>query len=327
MNNVALGLIRPLFSLLSSGGGRGRLSILIYHRVLSQPDPMLSDTTDAVSFRWQMQTVKQCFNVLSLADAAEGLAQKTLPPRAACITFDDGYRDNAEVALPILNELGLTATFFVATHYLNGGMMFNDRVMETIRRIPKGELDLQEMALGRYEIKNEEDRLDVATQIITKIKYLEPRERDEVTRAIAERLSTRLPDDLMMTSAQVRELASAGMTIGGHTRTHPILSRISDQEAREEIAGGREDLEAILRQPVRLFAYPNGKPDQDYDHRHVAMVKGAGFDAAVSTAWGVSTIKTDPYQLARFTPWDQTPGRFAARLAKNLMAREARHAV
>ncbi|MEA3642872.1 MAG: polysaccharide deacetylase family protein [Lamprobacter sp.] len=327
MRSVALPLIRPVVSLLSPGGHRGRLSILIYHRVLAKPDPMLSGTLDAQGFRWQMQTVKQMFNVIGLADAVKGLAQHSLPPRAACITFDDGYRDNLEVAVPILQELDMSATFFVATGYLDGGIMFNDRVLESLRRMPEGELDLEELALGRETIRHDQDRQRIAEEIIIKIKHLEPARRDEVTQVIAERSQSPLPKDLMMTSEQVKRLSAAGMTIGGHTQTHPILSRISDQQAQDEIAGGREDLEALLRQPVRLFAYPNGKPGQDYNKRHVAMVRAAGFDAAVSTAWGVSTARSDPYQLARFTPWDQTPTGFAARLSQNLMTRKAAHAL
>jgi hypothetical protein len=68
---------------------------------------------------------------------------------------------------------------------------------------------------------------------------------------------------------------------------------------------------------VRLFAYPNGKPGRDYSREHVDMVRELGFEAAVSTAWGVGHAASDPYQLPRFTPWDKTPGRFALRLLHN----------
>lgn len=326
MNGFVPRVIRPLLSLLSPGGSRARLSILIYHRVLAEVDPLLDDAIDAATFRMQMQIVKRFFNVVTLTEAVEGLSRRALPSRPACITFDDGYRDNFEVALPILQKLGMPATFFVATHYLDGGIMFNDSVREGVRLMHAGELDLRDMTLGCYRFREDTDRLDVAAQLINKIKYLDPIRRNEMAREIAARTGSPLRDDLMMTSGQVRGLAASGMTIGAHTRTHPILSRVSDRVARDEIIGGREDLEEMLRQPVRLFAYPNGKPNRDYDERHVGMVRHSGFDAAVSTAWGVSTTKTDRYQLARFTPWDQTPGRFAARLSKNLMSGKADHA-
>ena len=68
-----------------------------------------------------------------------------------------------------------------------------------------------------------------------------------------------------------------------------------------------------------LFAYPNGKPGEDYLPRDVALVRELGFDAAVSTAWGASGHGSDPFQLQRFTPWDRTKARFGLRLLRNLM--------
>lgn len=315
---LSVRLAKPALRMLSPGGSNGKLSILIYHRVLPDPDPMLQGDPDAATFRWQMRTVSALFNVLPLTEAIERLRNGTLPPRAAAISFDDGYADNAEVALPILEELGLSATFFIATGYLDGGMMFNDKVIEILRRLPGEEVDLDVVGLGPRRFSSPADRAAIAMEVIRSIKHLDSRERQAKVDALNTLCPQPLPDDVMMTTAQVRQLADAGMTIGGHTLNHPILTRVSDNLAREEIGGGREVLETILKQPVCLFAYPNGKPGQDYDARHVTMVRQCGFEAAVSTAWGVSTGSRDPYQLARFTPWDQTPLRFAMRLVRNL---------
>lgn len=319
--------LRALAGRFSPAGSKARLSILIYHRVLVRPDALLSAEPDAHAFRWQLQVLASLFNVLPLSEAVERLAKGTLPARAACITFDDGYADNATVALPILQELGLPATFFIATGYLDGGLMFNDQILETMRRVPEGTIEWPELGFEPRLIRGDQDRKQIATELIQGLKHLEPDERQTRAQAIAERSPTPLPTDVMMTREQVKELAAAGMTIGAHTHRHPILARTPDAQARAEIAGGREALEQLLGEPVRLFAYPNGKPGQDYDHRHVVMVREAGFAAAVSTAWGVSTSSSDPHQLARFTPWDQTPGRFGLRLLRNLMTHESGHEV
>ncbi|MCG5524349.1 polysaccharide deacetylase family protein [Ectothiorhodospira haloalkaliphila] len=310
--------LRRAIGLLGRAGGYSRLSILIYHRVLAEPDPLLPGDPDATSFRWQMQVVSRLFHVLPLAEAVKRLQDGTLPPRAACITFDDGYADNHDLALPILREQGLPATFFVATGYLDGGMMFNDRIMETIRRMPTGEVDLGEMGLGTRRIDGLDERKALIKEIIQSVKYLERGEREEKVARLAAQCPQALPDDLMMTTAQVQALDAAGMEIGGHTHSHPILARLPDEEARGEIAKGKETLESMLGHRLRLFAYPNGKPGADYLPQHAAMVCECGFEAAVSTAWGVSTRETDPYQLARFTPWDDSPGRFGLRLVRNL---------
>jgi peptidoglycan/xylan/chitin deacetylase (PgdA/CDA1 family) len=121
----------------------------------------------------------------------------------------------------------------------------------------------------------------------------------------------------MMSSAQVRALVEVGMDVGGHTVNHPILARVDAATARWEIEEGRRRLAAITGAPVALFAYPNGKPGQDYGPIHAQMVEQMGFEAAVSTAWGSADSASACFELPRFLPWDHTPERFAARLAAN----------
>jgi peptidoglycan/xylan/chitin deacetylase (PgdA/CDA1 family) len=125
--------------------------------------------------------------------------------------------------------------------------------------------------------------------------------------------------NLMMTSDQIRILHNAGMEIGGHTANHPILASMENKAARTEIADGKDMLESIIHAPVRLFAYPNGKPGRDYLSDHVKMVRDLGFDAAVSTAHGAARTGADSYQLPRFTPWDRGQVRFILRMAQNML--------
>jgi peptidoglycan/xylan/chitin deacetylase (PgdA/CDA1 family) len=87
--------------------------IFTYHRVLERPDPLLPDEPDAALFEQQASWLAQFCNVLSMTDAVRRLAAGTLPARAACITFDDGYANNHDVAMPILRRLGLPATVYV----------------------------------------------------------------------------------------------------------------------------------------------------------------------------------------------------------------------
>jgi len=124
----------------------------------------------------------------------------------------------------------------------------------------------------------------------------------------------------MMTDGQVRALRHAGMLIGGHTVNHPILASLGTDAVRDEIARGRDTLQAILGQRVGLFAYPNGKPGRDYQPAAVDVVRSLGFDAAVSTVPGAGRQGTDLFQLPRFTPWDRSAAKFGLRLARNLWA-------
>jgi peptidoglycan/xylan/chitin deacetylase (PgdA/CDA1 family) len=256
---------------------------------------------------------------MPLLEAVQGLRNGNLPPSAACITFDDGYADNAEVALPILQKHDIQATFFVATSFLDGGRMWNDTVIELVRKAPGRILNLTAMGLGRFEIETIPQRQQAIHSLLAAFKYLPLDSRQSRLAEICACVPTALSDDFMMTSDQVRMLHNAGMEIGGHTVSHPILACLDAGAARDEIANGKEALESIIRGPVRLFAYPNGKPGQDYLSDHVGMVKDLGFEAAVSTAWGAARTGSDFYQLPRFTPWDRGRDRFLLRMTQNML--------
>jgi peptidoglycan/xylan/chitin deacetylase (PgdA/CDA1 family) len=315
-------LIRRLLGVMSPGASRGRLSILIFHRVLPKVDPLFPQEMHAQRFDALCACLASWFNVLPLDQAVRRLKAGSLPQRALAITFDDGYADNFEVATPILKRHGLCATFFIATGFLDGGRMWNDSVIESVRRTPLHTLALQQlgvpglmnMAVGRVAEKQE-----AITRIIRAIKYLPVPQRLTLTQELAVLAQATLPTDLMMTGEQVRAMRRAGMQIGAHTVSHPILAKLSDHETQDEIRNSKHHLEDLLDEPVTLFAYPNGKPGQDYSPRSVQIAKDLGFEAAVSTAWGACNARTDLFQIPRFTPWDTGRWQFAARMAHNLM--------
>ena len=119
-----------------------------------------------------------------------------------------------------------------------------------------------------------------------------------------------------MSDAQVKALRDAGMHIGAHTASHPVLAAVDDATAQREIVEGRDYLRGLLQDPVDMFAYPNGRPSHDYARQHVQMVKQLGFKSAMSTAWGFADARSDLWQTPRIAPWDQVPWRFGARLLR-----------
>ncbi|GJJ03150.1 polysaccharide deacetylase [Duganella rhizosphaerae] len=287
-----------------------RLSILVYHRVLAQADPLLPELPDVRLFDRHMALLKRCFRVLPLSRASEQLRLGTLPARAACITFDDGYADNAIHALPILRRHGLSATFFVASDYLDGGQMWNDDVIACVRQARQNVLHAGAPgcdALPLHSLRHKRQAID---QLLEALKYLPGPQRQ----TLAERLAPSRQEELMMSSQQMRALHAAGMEIGAHTASHPILARQADADAEADMARGKAALEDLIQAPVALFAYPNGKPGVDYDQRHVDMARRLGFAAAVSTEPGAAHAGSDPLQLPRYTPWEQDRLRFLYRL-------------
>ena len=314
--------LRWMFGALSPAGRRARLSVTIFHRVRPNPDPLFPAEPDADRFDAQLRLLKRWFDVLPLPDAVDALRKGRLPARALAITFDDGYADNRTVALPILQRHSVPATFFVTTGFLDGGRMWNDTVIEALRSCTLPEVDLDALGLGRHRLNSTEERRAAIERVVGKVKYLPVDERQEKVDALAQLCGAPLPDDLMLTSAQVREMRAAGMTIGAHTVHHPILARLAEDEARDEIARGKSSLERILGEPVRLFAYPNGKPRRDYLASHVRMAMEAGFDAAFTTANGTAGAGNSLFEIPRFTPWDRTPLRYGLRMARNLVRRD-----
>lgn len=312
------GLFKPAFRMLSPSGGRGKLFVFIFHRVVVQNDALLPGEPDAVQFDWMMHFVKKTFQVLPFGEAVSLLNRGKLPAAAACITFDDGYQDNFSVAMPILQRHGLKGTFFISTGFLNGGRMWNDDIIEAIRASPNVVVDWSEFGLGQYDLTTHQGRVLAIDTILGTLKYFPHTERRAIAREIAHQSGTQEYSTTMMNSNEVRLLRAAGMELGAHTHSHPILSNLSEREAESEIAQGKAELEAILGEPVTSFAYPNGNSKRDLGMRDAAIVKRLGFLAAATTDFGMASSHTNPFFIPRFTPWDRTPHRFALRCAITL---------
>jgi peptidoglycan/xylan/chitin deacetylase (PgdA/CDA1 family) len=202
--------------------------------------------------------------------------------------------------------------------------MWNDTVIEAVRAAPRDALDLKQWGLGTLSLAGAERRRAAIVKILAALKYLPQDAREARAAELAARAGPKRSGDLMMRGEHVRSLRAAGMEVGAHSLTHPILARVPPEVARREIAESGRRLAELLREPVRLFAYPNGRPGEDYGPEHVKMVRESGYAAAASTAWGVATAGCDPFQLPRFTPWDRDPLRFSLRLSLNCRNRDPR---
>ena len=289
---------------------------LIFHRVLTARDPMSPGEPTAVWFDGLMSTLARRFEMIALDDAVQRAERGELHGRTLSVTFDDGYADNYEVALPILQRHGVPATFFIASGFLDGGRMWNDSIIETCRVLAPGEHESADAEIGTITLSDWDSRRQAAARLIKAWKHLPLEQRHErVARFSA--LADSLPDNLMMRTDQLRDMAATpGVTIGGHTVSHPILAALPAEQARAEITAGKQALEDKLQRELTLFAYPNGKQGPDYRVEHAQMVRDAGFKAAVATDWGTLSNTTDHFQIPRFTPWNANLDRFCVDLAR-----------
>jgi len=313
-------IFRAANALLSASWRGSSLLILTYHRVLPTTDDLHPGEPDAAGFAAQMGLLREMFRVLPLEEAVALRRAGKLPPRAACVTFDDGYANNFEVARPILRAHGLRATFFVAAGFLDGGMMWNDTIIEAIRSAPE-RLDLSALGLGTHILVDAESRRRAIAQILDALKYLVIEDRARMTEAVAAACGGAIPRALMMSSKQVQALAADGMEVGAHTMTHPILARLPTEAAAREITESKRRLQELTGRPVVSFAYPNGRPRVDYTSEHVKMVRNTGFSCAVSTAWGCVHADSNEFQFPRIAPWDRSTRRYLFRLARTYTQR------
>ena len=308
---------RLLLSWLSPAGSRARLLILTYHRVLPQADALMPDEPDAEIFAAQIEVLGKYCKVLPLPHAIRGLKCGSLPQRAACITFDDGYANNLHVALPVLEANRMSATVFMAVDAIRRGIMWNDLVIEAVRAAP-GSMDVSALGMQAIDLASTA-RSSAIDSLLAKMKYLPLGERwlraCDLYKANAHGDAPRL----MLQEAEVAEIARRGHDVGAHTVNHPILRELAEIDARREIEESGRWVADVIGSYPKSFAYPNGRPDRDYNASHVSMVRDAGFELAVSTSWGCASGRSDIYQLPRCAPWDLRSRLFSLRLAKNYL--------
>jgi len=197
--------------------------------------------------------------------------------------------------------------------------MWNDRVIEAVRQwVKKGnsKLDLSVLGLDGYDCSNNNNCLFAIERLLGKIKYCSADKRQALVEGVERKVDAHV-GTLMMSRNELQELYRAGVTIGAHTHTHPILSGLSKGESRWEIATSKALLESWLQAPVEYFAYPNGRFDRDYGLLQQQQVKSLGFKAALSTNPGVANEQSNVWQLPRFTPWDKGGLKFMLRLMLN----------
>ena len=294
--------------------GGNKLSILIYHQVLERFDPMRPYEVTAEVFDWHMRLVSEHFTPLSLSEAVERLHNNTLPKRALCVTFDDGYLNNLTVAQPILAKYSVPATVYVATAFTEGADMWNDRVLDLFNDLNQTSLVLEGMPV---ELGDWANRNKLAEAQLMRLKYLPIEERLKGVQQLYDDNQLPDPQPRMMNAQQIKQLAETGVEIGGHTVNHPILKVLSKEQQFEEVSRCKAQLEQWTGREVKHFAYPNGSYGKDLTDETVELVKQAGYQSAVVTDWGTSSHGDDVFRLKRFTPWDTSPLKFHARLVKS----------
>lgn len=298
-----------------------RVAVLTFHRVLPEVDPLDPGTLDQREFERQLRWLQSQLPVMPLAEACDRLFAGTLRRTVAAVSIDDGYMDNYEVALPILQRLGIPATCFVATGFMNGRLMFNDRILGAVRASRLGEIDVSALGLGILPIASLSDKRDTLHRLVSHVKYVGLEERETLVARIEQACEASVDLPSMMGPDELRGMIRHGWELGGHTRNHPILRLLSDADAAGEMRNSFEDLQRVTGRAPRLFAFPNGRLGDDFDARHARMARDAGFSYAFTTMYGAARRGDDRWQVPRVSTWQQSRMRFHMRLLKEIVRR------
>ena len=304
---------RAGLSALSPRGSRARLQIFTYHRIADEPNGI--DPT-ACEFRDQVRWIIETCNLLPLGEAVTRLRKGALPCRAAAITFDDGYENNLSVALPILEQFGAHATIFVSTEPVCTGIMWNDLIIEGLKRA-EGDFVF---AFGDFEVEVS-DKTDLDLHLLSKLKYLPHDVRSEAAMSFYQQCTNDVVPRLMLREEQIANCDSPNIAFGAHTISHPILMNLTEQQCRVEIEESKRILSDWVNAPIDYFAYPNGRYGVDFSNREMNIVRDAGYSAAFSTEWGAARSGSNLFAMPRYTPWEKSEFGFKARILKTNLRR------
>ncbi|MCX2930337.1 polysaccharide deacetylase family protein [Mycobacterium sp. CVI_P3] len=284
---------------------RGRLAILMYHGIEPAPlSPACWHVLDTAALRRQLTYLRRHFHVLPLDEALERLQDGTLPDRAVSITFDDGTRNLATHAAPVLDALGLPAAVFLATGPMGSDeALWPDRLWLAFTRTKLADVDLTQLGLGEQPLASPTDRGSAYALTVNRLKELPDEQRAERLRSIVTTLRPEGDGDpgpfRLLSWQEAHGMAANGsVTLHPHSVTHPILSRCSNDKIHQEISNSCAILERETGFAPRVFAYPNGRA-QDFDERARAALRGRGVRWALATIEGFADRHSDPLALPR----------------------------
>jgi peptidoglycan/xylan/chitin deacetylase (PgdA/CDA1 family) len=303
------------------------VTILAYHRIgIQQTDSGYLDSkiisATPSDFDWQISYLKRCFTVLSFEEFLEGNCKgNSLPPNTAIITFDDGYQDNYELAYPILQRYNLPATIFLITGVIGTSqMMWWDEVAGLIQKSKGNSITIQE--LGVLKLNSSEDRLRATEKLRRFLKTLPNEQVASALESLRQQLAFSAPPAppkrAFLTWDEVKEMQKNNISFGAHTRSHPILTRIPIEQAKDEIEVSKSTIEQVTEKPVLTFAYPNGRPG-DHNAQTRAILASLRFKAAVTLIHGSNSLvenqKSDWLALRRIYIGGEDRATFIAKVS------------
>lgn len=287
------------------------VAILRYHAVVEPESCAYASAgicTSPKDFERHVAYLATRYRVLPLPDVVAALRDgRSLPRHAVAITFDDGYADNLEAARVVARH-GVSATFYLTAGCLKGGQPFwPAEIRGLLRAIERPTVTLEPEDRPPVEINlgGPGGRNGAARVVSRLFKSVGIPERERLRDQLRAAAGWPRYDDPMLTWDDVGEMARLGMTIGGHTMTHPNLPSAGLGDATREVAGCRTLLQDRLGVSVTMFSYPDGGAERYYTADLERVVSDVGFEAATTSRNAFATRGSDLFALERVQVTDE----------------------
>ncbi len=280
--------------------------ILSYHSILEEPeatDHILGISQSRANFEAHMKALAQHFSPVTVEDVAQfARSGRELPARAVAVTFDDGFADNYEVALPILKRYGIPSTFYIMVDAVENGILpWYCRIRYAFNSTRQSRWSHPE-SQRTYDLTIPEERKAARASAWDWGAALTGKVQQDFVGGVERALETepvQAKRGFMMDWEQVRALRKAGHTIGGHTLSHPNVAQVSESEARSEIMGCKKRLEEEIGEPIDHFSYPHPALNPQWSKQTLELTREAGFKSAALTMAGPVRAGDDPLALKR----------------------------
>lgn len=291
--------------------------ILVYHSFVNPSNPRLDYSPDGMTvsakvFAKHIKYLSKHYRVISLNELIDILNNKNseMPDNLCVITFDDGWKEIIDYAYPVLKQYGFTATIFLSPNYIDGKEWFwEERLKYLLAEIFRiwmnssfgNNLGIQKM-LTEYELNNflSLRSKDLNSYLMDFI--ITAREKTETWRNSLimelEKSVARYGGSqarLFLNWDEVKGMTKDGISFGAHTLSHCNLAMCSEAKARHEIVESKKIIEKRLGSPVKAFAYPYGK----YNENVRSIVRESGFECACSIDGGMIEKDSDCFVFKR----------------------------
>lgn len=283
---------------------QNKLIIFNYHRIRDNSKPMLFNENlfgpDAERFRKEMEWIKKETRILSEDELIESIySKKPFNELCSLVTLDDGYRDNFDIAYPILSKLKIPAIFFIPTQHLTErNVGWWDLVAFFIKNTSQKHFYFQKTL---YELTHPKNLINL---FVSDLKHMEPEKINDYLHQLSLAVDVPFPAkelqcQELMTCEQIKILSDKGMSIGSHSHDHSILSRQNNHTLKKQIGQSIEILESVVQKKIKTIAYPVG----GYDHftsDTKEVVKDLGLKLGFSYLTGINQWgKVDPFDVKR----------------------------